>query len=265
MRDFWAALQAELIKNRRARIKLVTLAAFSLAPLFGGIFMYLMLSGGYSGLSGAFKAKALLFNFEANWASFLNLLVQAMVVGGLILFGFTASWLFGREYSEHTAKDLLALPISRVTILQSKFIYLLIWCFVLAFWLQALGLVIGLALHLPGWSWTLFFGVLKMYLWVTLMVWALNLPTALFAMVSRGYLAPLGAVILAVVFAQILGVLGLGHYFPWAIPAQYSGSVRTSDSNFRYTVARNRCRFARFFYSLPNTCYLILDKVRSKK
>ncbi|MEV0143917.1 MULTISPECIES: ABC transporter permease [unclassified Nonomuraea] len=33
-----------------------------------------------------------------------------------------AIWLFGREFSDHTAKDLLALPTSRTAIVAAKFV-----------------------------------------------------------------------------------------------------------------------------------------------
>ena len=36
-----------------------------------------------------------------------------MAAGGLFLFGFLFIWVFGREYSDRTAKDLLALPTAR--------------------------------------------------------------------------------------------------------------------------------------------------------
>ena len=36
------AIVAEYIKNKHARIKWVTFIAFSLAPVFGGVFMFLM-------------------------------------------------------------------------------------------------------------------------------------------------------------------------------------------------------------------------------
>jgi ABC-2 type transport system permease protein len=78
------AIQAEFLKNRHSRIIWITFLAFSLAPLFGGTFMFLMKGNGYDGLSGAFKSKAVLLSFEANWSSYLGLLSQAVGVGGVL-------------------------------------------------------------------------------------------------------------------------------------------------------------------------------------
>lgn len=221
------AFRAEILKNRHSRIIWITFLAFSLAPLFGGTFMLLMKGNGYEGLSGAFKSKAVLLSFEANWNSYLGLLSQAVGVGGVLIFGFVASWLFGREYSDGTAKDLLSLPISRVKLLNAKFIYYTLWCFALVVSNLLLGLLIGLALNLSGWSIELFSENIKIYFITTILIILLNTPIAFFAVAGKGYLTPLGIVAVLLVLAQIIGAMGIGNYFPWAVPGLYSGSGGT--------------------------------------
>jgi len=218
------AIIAEFTKNKHSRISWVAFIAFALAPLFGGVFMLLMKDNGYEGLSGAFKSKAVMMSFEANWQSFLGLLSQAVGIGGVLIFGFVASWLFGREYSDGTAKDLLALPISRTKILNAKFIYYLLWCFALVISNLILGLLIGFLLHLEGWSLAIFLENLRIYFITTILIVLLNTPIAFFALWGKGYLTPLGIVALLLVLAQIIGAMGFGTYFPWAIPGIYSGS-----------------------------------------
>jgi len=218
------AIAAEFIKNRHLRIRWVTFVAFALAPIFGSVFMILMKDAGYEGLSGALKSKAVMFSFESNWPSYLSILSQAVGIGGVLIFGFIASWLFGREYSDGTIKDILALPISRTKIINAKFIYYIIWCFALVFSNLLIGLVFGFLLQLDGWSTTMFIANLKIYCTTTFLVLLLNTPIAFFAIWGRGYLTALGIVALLLVFAQILGAVGLGTYFPWSVPGIYSGS-----------------------------------------
>ena len=218
------AISAEWIKHRHAGIRGVTFVAFALAPVFGAVFMFLMKGEGVEGLSGAFRAKAALMSFEANWNSYLGLLAQAVGVGGVLIFGFVASWLFGREYADDTAKDLLALPISRARIIHAKFVYYALWCFALAASNGVLGLLFGVSLQLDGWSLAGFLDKLGLYLVTTLLVVLLNTPIAFFALWGRGYLVPLGVVALILVLAQLIGAMGLGTYFPWAVPGIYSGS-----------------------------------------
>ncbi|HET6557009.1 MAG TPA: ABC transporter permease [Prolixibacteraceae bacterium] len=240
MNQQWKAFTAEVIKNRHSPIKWVTFLAFSLAPVFGGVFMLLMKGNGYEGLSGAFKSKAVLMSFEANWDSYLGLLSQAVGVGGVLIFGFVASWLFGREYSDGTAKDLLSLPISRAKILNAKFIYYFIWCIALVLSNLLAGLIIGFLLQLPGWDTVVFSNNLEIYFATTLMIVVLNTPIAFFAIFGKGYLAPLGIVAILLVLAQIIGALGFGNYFPWAIPGIYSGSggaeLKTGINGLSYLV-----------------------------
>ncbi len=224
MKQQWRAFIAEILKNRGSRITWVTFIAFSLAPLFGGVFMFLMKDNGIDGLSGAFKSKAVLMSFEANWDSYLGLLSQAVGVGGVLIFGFVASWLFGREYSEGTVKDLLSLPISRAKILNAKFIYYTIWCLVLVLSNLFLGMLIGFLLRLPGWDSVMFIDNIQVYFLTTFMIILLNTPIAFFAIVGKGFMTPLGIVAILLVLAQIIGALGLGRYFPWAVPGIYSGS-----------------------------------------
>ncbi|MCC5929630.1 MAG: ABC transporter permease [Cyclobacteriaceae bacterium] len=218
------AISAEFLKNRHSTIKWVSFAAFALAPVFGAVFMILIKDGGTKGLSGAFKSKAVMFSFEANWNSFLGVLSQAVGIGGILIFGFVASWLFGREYSEGTAKDLLALPISRTKILNAKFIYYTFWCFALVISNLLLGLLFGLLLQLDGWSHQIFLHHLEIYFITTLLIVLLNTPVAFFALWGKGYLTPLGIVAVLLVLAQIIGAMGIGNYFPWSVPGIYSGS-----------------------------------------
>ena len=48
-------------------------------------------------------------------------------------------------------------------------------------------------------------------------------PVALLASAGRGYLPPLGWAILTVFLAQILAAIGWGAWFPWSVPALFSG------------------------------------------
>lgn len=234
------AIAAEFIKNRHSKIKWVSFAAFALAPLFGGLFMILMKGNGYEGLSGVFKSKAVMMSFEANWPSFIGILSQAVGVGGVLIFGFVVSWLFGREYSDGTAKDLLALPISRTKIINAKFIYYIIWCFTLALSNLAIGLLIGFALQLDGWSAAIFMEQIQIYLITTGLIILLNTPIAFFSLWGKGYLTPLGIVALLLVLSQIIGALGFGTYFPWAVPGIYSGSggadLKMQLNNYSYSL-----------------------------
>ncbi|WP_039838516.1 ABC transporter permease, partial [Paenibacillus sonchi] len=61
-------------------------------------------------------------------------------------------WVFGREFSDRTIKDLLAKPISRAKIVLSKFLVILAWCLLLSIYMFAVGLAVGALLGAQGGS-----------------------------------------------------------------------------------------------------------------
>jgi ABC-2 type transport system permease protein len=139
------------------------------------------------------------------------------------VFGLIVVWLFGREFSDHTAKDLLALPTTRATIVSAKFVVAGVWCMLLAVQTFCLGLVIGAALQLPRWSVAVAAAGLGRLLVAAAMTVLLATILALAASVSRGYLPAVGVMMLMVFLAQVVAILGYGHVFPLSVPAIYSG------------------------------------------
>src|SRR5262245_5590121 len=115
-----AALWAEQVKARRAHMPLLTLAGLTLVPLMGALFMKILLDPAWAARFGALTTKAQFSAAHGDWPTYFGLLTQALAVGGSIVFSLVVIWLFGREYSDSTAKDLLALPISRASIVASK-------------------------------------------------------------------------------------------------------------------------------------------------
>lgn len=224
MKNQLNALQAEFLKNRYATILWTTFIAFGLAPLMGGVFILIIQDPEAMAKTGGLAAKTQAMNFAANWKSYIGLMTQAVGVGGVLIFGFVASWIFGREYSEGTAKDLLSLPTSRTKILNAKFMVYILWCSALSVSNLLLGLVIGLALRLPIPETGILSTLLSDYFITTFLTILIGIPIAFFAIWGKGYLAPLGFVALTLVFAQIIAATGYGSYFPWSVPGLYSGS-----------------------------------------
>jgi ABC-2 type transport system permease protein len=146
-----AALSVECKKLFRSRVPLVSLLALVLVPFVGGFFMLILKDPEMARRIGLIAAKAHIAG-SADWPSYLGLLAQAIAIGGLMVFGFVTSWIFGREHSDRTVKDLLALPISRGIIVFAKFLITFLWCLLLAVLIFALGMVVGNAIDIPGWS-----------------------------------------------------------------------------------------------------------------
>ncbi|AHM60333.1 bacitracin ABC transporter permease protein [Flammeovirgaceae bacterium 311] len=218
------ALKAELLKNRYSHILWVTFVAFGLAPLMGGVFMLIMRNPDAIAKASALNTKAQMIGFTADWNSYFGILSQALGVGGVLVFGFVASWIFGREYSEGTTKDLLALPTSRTRIIHAKFMVYAAWCFALVLSNLLIGFAIGSLLQLTATDYGAVAAHLKDYFTTAALTLLLGTPIAFFAIWGKGYLAPLGFVALALVLSQIVAATGYGYYFPWSVPGLFSGA-----------------------------------------
>lgn len=225
MNNFVEALSVEFLKARRSLIPGLTLLGVSLAPLMGGLFMKILLDPTWAERFGLLTTKAQASAAGGDWPTYFGLLTQATAIGGSILFSIIVTWLFGREYSDHTVIDLLALPVSRATIVLAKFALALVWAAGLVLWLYGFGLGMGWLVGLPQWSASLFWSATARLAATAGLSMLLVTPLAWVASAGRGYLPPIGALFLLVFLAQVLAALGLGAYFPWSVPALVSGAA----------------------------------------
>jgi ABC-2 type transport system permease protein len=225
MNGFSSALWAETLKMRRSKVPLFTAIGFSMAPLMGGLFMIILKDPEAARSMGLISTKAQLLAGVADWPTFFNILAQAVAVGGGILFGIVTAWIFGREFSDRTAKELLALPTSRETIVTAKFVMTLAWTFTLTVFIFLIGLVVGKLVVIPGWSEELLRNASLDVLGTAVLTIALLPFVALLASMGRGEFLPFGWIILTVVLAQIAVITGWGDWFPWSVPALFSGAA----------------------------------------
>jgi len=222
MNNLNQAIWVETLKFRRSKVPLLTGLGFLLVPLMGGFFMVILQDPEFAKQVGLISAKAQLMAGVADWPTYLELLAQATAIGGLILFSLIGSWVFGREYSDYTVKDLLALPTSRSVIVLAKFVVIAVWSVALVAMIYLVGLGIATAVALPPVPLSVILqGGVTLVITAGLTI-AVVTPIIFFASAGHGYLPPLGVAILAIFLAQIVGIAGWGEYFPWSIPALYS-------------------------------------------
>jgi ABC-2 type transport system permease protein len=219
------ALWVEARKALRSRTFWMTAAGAVLVASICGIFMFILKDPERARQMGILGAKAQLLGGTADWPSFVNLLLVFMSMGGLIIFGFIFIWVFGREFTDKTVYDLLALPTSRLVVVLAKCITAAVWCAALLLLIFVLMLVYGGVLALPGWSGAVAwrgFGLLLASGGLTVLI---CLPFSLVASVTRSYLPALGCVFLMIILSQGITQLGNGAYFPWTVPMLFSGAA----------------------------------------
>ena len=216
-------LWTELRKALRSKMPLYTAVGSLLLPLAMAFMLFVSRNPEISRKLGLISAKAtLMSDLAATWPAYLALFAQILAIGGMVLVVLAISWVFGREFTDGTLKDLLALPVPRFGILLAKFIVVALWSAALAALLFGLGLALGALFHLPGGSTTVLLqGCARAVITAGLVIAAM-LPFAFFASLGRGYLLPIGVCFMVLILANLVQAAGWGEYFPWAILAIYA-------------------------------------------
>jgi len=223
MSVFLDMLWVEFRKTLRSRMPLFTVLGSLLMPLGISFLIFVSRNPDISRKLGLISAKAnLMADTATNWPAYMNLFAQMIAAGGFIFFCLIVSWVFGREFSDGTLKDMLAVPVPRASILLAKFAVSAAWSAGLSLVILILGLGMGALIGLPGGSTGVILqGCLKAAITAGLAI-LVALPFALLASIGRGYLLPVGAAILTMIVANVVAIAGWGEYFPWDVPGLYS-------------------------------------------
>ncbi|NUT34364.1 MAG: ABC transporter permease subunit [Hamadaea sp.] len=224
-----AAWYAESVKLLRSRLWWISLLAITVGTAAGGLFMFISLHPEQARDLGLLGAKAQLATLEPTWDSYFGLLAQIAAIGGFLVFGMIMVWVFGREFADHTAKDLLALPTSRAATVAAKFVLTAVWCLILSGCLIVVGTVVGLLLGVPGFgpgTWAS--GAWRVLVTAALTV-GLTTVLGLAASLGRGYLAAVGTLFVILFAAQIVAALGYGPWFAFSVPALHAEITGDQD------------------------------------
>lgn len=204
------ALRAEFLKLRRARVLLWTALTVAVVPSVTGSSMRII-DGGPT---------------AATWESFMRLAPQMMASWWAIpIFGLAAAYIFGREFSDGTAKNMLTLPIRRESFIFAKLIVLAVWVLGLTAFsiaLQALGAVV---FGLPGFAWIHIQTAAVESLQIAGLVYATLPVVAALAMLERGYFPPMIFSAFVATAAFMVGAVGWGSWFPWSMPLAVIGTA----------------------------------------
>jgi len=223
----------ELRKAIRSRMPLWTALGSLFMPLGIAFLIFVSKNPEISQKLGLVSAKANLIAYSAtDWPTYLRLFGQIIAAGGFFLFVLAVSWVFGREFADGTLKDMLAVPVQRSSILLAKFIVVAIWSAALTIVIFIAGMVMGVVIKLPGGSISVVLqGSVLLAITACLEI-AVVMPFALFASMGRGYLLPMGVVILMAIMANLIVVTGWGEFFPWSVPGLYSQGMHLTPISY---------------------------------
>ena len=223
MNSFGDMLWIELRKAIRSRMPLWTAIGYLFMPIGITFLIFIARNPDISRQLGLMSAKANLVAYSAtDWPAYLSLFAQMIAAGGFIFSVFAVSWVFGREFSDGTLKDMWAVPVPRGSIMLAKFIVVAVWSAALVGLVFIVSLFMGLIIQLPGGSLTVILDSITPIAMTAGLMIGVVLPFAFFASIGRGYLLPVGVAILSMIAANLFLAAGWGDYFPLAIPMLYA-------------------------------------------
>lgn len=223
MKGFYAALRAEALKLRKSLIFPISILSFAFIAGMMGLMAWVARHPQLLPENSLFAAKAS-FMTGGTWLEYLGLLSQMGAILGYLAFALAGAWIFGREYSDRTVKDLLALPVSRSAIISAKTAVVSAWSLLLMTVISAVGFAAGAAAGLksPGPE------IFSQFAAIMTVTAVLNLfmgtPVYLIASAGRGFMPPIGFILGMIILSQFLanGAAPLAPYFPWTVPGLYS-------------------------------------------
>ena len=222
---FGQVLTTEFSKLRRSRVTWLSLVVLSFGPLGIALFMWIVREPGRAAQLGLLGTKADLSGLEATWPAYFSMLTLVVGIGGMLMLSFIIAYIFGREYADGTAKNLLALPVGRQWFVLAKLVVAAVWWLALVVAVLAEALVTGLVLGLPGFSAGLVLGGASDALVAAGIAFLLSPVVAWITTLGRGYLPPLGFALAMLALGNVFAKTGWALWFPWSIVPLSIGMV----------------------------------------
>ena len=211
-------IEMEFLKLKRSNIFLLSLIGAILPPLLMFIAVFAFDEG---------------HTFELLFSN-VNMYMSALFA--ILLYAIMISYLFGREYNEHTLKTMLTIPVSRGKFLLSKYVMFLVWILILTVVTSLSTMVLGFVAGLDGFSLKLFIDSFAQLLFANVLLFLTFSPFVFISLfITNMVPAMVGGAGLALVNMMIYGQTW-APYVPWVCPyliasgeiAEYSGSVTLS-------------------------------------
>ena len=193
-------IKMEFLKLKRSNIFLLSLMGAVLPPLLMFIAVFAFDEGS---------------TFDMLFTN-VNMYMSALFA--IMLFSIMISYLFGREYNEHTLKTMLTIPISRGKFLASKYVMFLVWILILTVVTSLSALVFGFIAGLEGFTLKLFMDSFAQLLFANVLLFLTFSPFVFLSLfITNMVPAMVGGAGLTLVNMLIYGQTW-APYVPWVCP-----------------------------------------------
>lgn len=211
-------IEMEFLKLKRSKIFLLSILGAILPPLL----MFIAVTSFDEGQT-----------FEMLFTN-VNMYMSAMFA--VMIFAIIISYLFGREYNEHTLKTMLTIPVSRTKFLLSKYVMFLVWIVILTVVTSLSTLIFGFAAGLEGFALKLFAESFAQLLYANVLLFLTFSPFVFISLfITNMVPAMVGGAGLSLVNLMVYGQ-NWAPFVPWVCPyliasgeiAEYATGVSVS-------------------------------------
>jgi ABC-2 type transport system permease protein len=234
MRD---VIATEFLKLRRSGVPVTTAFVVVLAVLGAALLTWIVRDPERAASLGLLGTKANLAGLEATWPAFGSYLSVIAGAGGMLLLAFIVTFLFGREYVDDTAKNMLGLPVPRWRFVAAKLLVAAVWWLVLVLVLLCSGIGVAAGMGLPGMAPDAVAGTVATTLLAAGASFLLVPTCAWITLTTRSYLAALGFALGMLLLGNLLGHTGWATWFPWSIVPLLTVLTGTAPTALPWTSA----------------------------
>ncbi len=240
--EIFRILHIELIKLRRSTMVWVSVFGVGIAPLLN----YLM----FLSLKREMPSQVTIERYFEQGYIFLSALIATLI------FGLITTYIFSREYQEHTLENMLTIPVTRTEVIINKMVLLFIWIIFLmlfTFGFTILLNYIGIFIDLRLMILIKFF---RIYLLTGILHFALIPMAAFIALVSKSYIYSIGFGIVVTIMSLVITNTKYGEVFPWALPYLLAGY----EGDFHYPVSYSIASLILTFIVSLTLCILYFNR-----
>jgi bacitracin transport system permease protein len=135
---------------------------------------------------------------------------------GVPIYGVITTYLFNREYAERTLKNLLTIPVSKVNLVFSKLLLLLLWILTLTLVSFLTATIFGFIANLDDFSIAVWLRSLKEFITGGLLLFSLSTPIILVTLLIRNYVASIIVTIMITMVNVMIYGSEYSALYPWS-------------------------------------------------
>ena len=144
----------------------------------------------------------------------------------IILFAVIGTYLFVKEYDEHTLKLIFTVPISKKKFLAGKILTFLIWVLILSIVLFISTIIFGFIGGISGLSLEVILTGLETFIGGSILVFLTMTPFIFIGLISKSIVpAAIGSAILFILTGTIGQAFKWAHLIPWMIPSDIISGI----------------------------------------